>query len=109
MFRLAADENFNGHILKALRSAIPDLDLIRVQDTPLAGLADDELLAWAAEQSRILLTHDRQTLIGHAYARVCSGRSLPGVIAVSEDCPIGAAVADLQLLLLATASEELES
>ena len=109
MFRLAADENFDGRILKALRRQLPDLDVIRVQDTPLAGSADGDLLAWAAEEKRVVVTHDRQTMVGEAYTRLRSGLSMPGVIVVSEDCPIGTAVADLQLLLLATASEELES
>ncbi|HEX5758386.1 MAG TPA: DUF5615 family PIN-like protein [Thermoanaerobaculia bacterium] len=109
MFRLAADENFDGRILKALQREIPDLDIVRVQDTRLAGNPDDDLLAWAAEEKRVLVTHDRQTLLGHAYTRVSSGLNMPGVIAVREDCPIGTAVADLQLLLLASRTEELES
>jgi hypothetical protein len=37
MLRLAADENFDGRIVRGLRRVFPDLDLIRVQDTPAAG------------------------------------------------------------------------
>lgn len=34
--RFAADENFDGRIVRGLLRIFPDLDLIRVQDTTLA-------------------------------------------------------------------------
>ena len=46
----------------------------------------------------MLLTHDVQTLIGHAYARVQRGEGMPGVFEVSREVPIGAAIDDLLLL-----------
>lgn len=61
MLRLLADENFNGDIIRGLLLRQPDLDLVRVQDVDLAGAEDPDVLAWAAENNRILLTHDRAT------------------------------------------------
>jgi predicted nuclease of predicted toxin-antitoxin system len=58
--RFAADENFNGTILDALRERLPDMDIIRVQDTDLFGMPDPSVLAWAAEEEHIVLTHDVQ-------------------------------------------------
>ncbi len=69
MLRLAADENFNGRILRGLQRRIPNLDVIRVQDTHLYGADDPSLLEWAAKESTIVLTHDLATLVGHAYER----------------------------------------
>jgi predicted nuclease of predicted toxin-antitoxin system len=57
----AADENFNGDIVRALLWRQPDLDIVRVQDVGLAGVGDPEILAWAAANDRIILTHDRAT------------------------------------------------
>ena len=34
--RFAADENFDGRIVRGLLRILPDLDLIRVQDTRIA-------------------------------------------------------------------------
>ncbi|MCA9911450.1 MAG: DUF5615 family PIN-like protein, partial [Anaerolineae bacterium] len=48
--RFLADENFNGKLLAGLRAALPDLDVVRVQDTDKVASSDPELLAWAAEQ-----------------------------------------------------------
>lgn len=109
MLRLGADENFNGRILRALVRRVDTLDVVRVQDTPLSGADDPTVLRWAAEEGRVLLTHDVSTLIGYAYERVEAGQSMPGVIAVRWSCPIGPAVEELELLSLAISSEEIEN
>jgi hypothetical protein len=62
------------------------------------------LLEWAAQQGRILVTHDVHTMTAHAYARVATGLAMPGVFAVSQSTPIAQAIEDL--LLLAECSTE---
>jgi predicted nuclease of predicted toxin-antitoxin system len=71
MLRLAADENFDGRIVRGLLRALPDLDLIRVQDTPLAGALDEDVLEWAAREGRVMLTHDVSTMTAAACSRPC--------------------------------------
>ena len=44
-----------------------DVDIVRVQDVGLAGSPDPAILAWAASEGRVLLTHDRETVPGFAY------------------------------------------
>jgi len=60
--KLAADENFDNRILRGLLRRQPDLDVIRIQDTVVAGADDPAVLAWAAREGRILLTHDERTI-----------------------------------------------
>jgi hypothetical protein len=62
MLRFAADECFDGHILRGLLRRIPDLDIVRIQDTDLAGSEDPAVLEWAAAAGRVLLTHDATTM-----------------------------------------------
>src|SRR6266498_271680 len=107
--RFLADENFNGKLLAGLRSTLPELDVIRVQDTDMAAASDPELLAWAAVNSRILLTHDVQTLAGHAYDRVRKGLAMPGIIEVKISQSIGETIDDLVLLIEASFLEEFEN
>jgi hypothetical protein len=109
VLRLLADENFNGRILRALRRQIPDLDVVRAQDSPLSGADDPTLLQFAADENRILLTHDIETLVGYAWERVRSGLAMPGVIVALTDRPIGQVIEDLEVLLLASRPEELEA
>jgi hypothetical protein len=77
---------------------LPALDIVRVQDAGLLGKQDSEILEWAASENRILLTHDASTMTDHAYARVESGRQMPGVFEVGQEIPIKEAIADLMLI-----------
>lgn len=107
--RFLADENFNGKVLDGLRSRVPDFDVVRVQDTEMYQSPDPQLLAWAAEQGRILLTHDVQTLAGYASERVIAGLPMPGVVEVRVLQGIGAIIDDLAVMIGASTPDEFEN
>jgi hypothetical protein len=69
---------------------------------------DPTVLAWAAQEGRVVLTQDEETLIGFAYERVSAGLPMPGVIEVRQDVPLGVAIADLLILILASQPGEWE-
>ena len=98
MLRLLADENLNNDIVRGLLRRRPELDIVRVQDVGLSGAADPAVLAWAAQEERVLLTHDVSTMIYYAYERARAGQSMPGVFEVSRAVPIGRAIEDILLL-----------
>lgn len=75
----------------------------------MCGADDPTLLQWAAEEDRVVLTHDIATLVGFAYQRVRSGQAMPGVIAIRTDCPLGQAIEDLEILLLAGQDKDISS
>ena len=64
--RFLADENLDNDILRGVRDALDtnsaDFDVIRVQDTKIYPADDLTVLAWAAQEQRILLTHDAKTM-----------------------------------------------
>jgi len=97
--KFLADENFDGRILAALVERIEAFDIVRVQDTEIYQAPDSAVLAWAADHGRILLTHDVQTLINDAFARVRAGLAMPGVIEVHRDTPLGLAIDELEIML----------
>ncbi|MBI5667157.1 MAG: DUF5615 family PIN-like protein [Chloroflexi bacterium] len=107
--RFLADENFNGKLLNGLCVVLPDIDVVRVQDTTMTASSDPELLAWAAEQGRILLTHDIQTIAGYAYDRVRNGLPMPGIIEVRISQGIGATIEELALLIEASTPDEFDN
>jgi hypothetical protein len=96
--RWAADENFNNDIVRGLLRRKPDVDIVRVQDVGLSGADDPTLLEWAADEGRVLLTHDVSTITQYAYERVEAGKPMPGVFEVSRDIPMGVVIDDLILL-----------
>jgi hypothetical protein len=98
MISLAADENFNNNILRGLLRRNTSLDIVRAQDAGLRGRGDNEVLAWAAIEGRILLTHDVTTMKEHVYERLDAGLKMPGVFELAQDVPIGRAIEEILLL-----------
>jgi hypothetical protein len=108
MLRFAADENLNNDILRGVLRRRSDLDIVRVQDAGLSGADDRSILEWAANEGRVLLTHDVSTLTRHAYERVQSGKSMSGVFEISRGVPIRTAIEDLLLLAQCSVDGEWE-
>ena len=106
MLKLAADENSRASILAGLRRREQDLDIVRIQDHGLSGADDETVLAWAAGEGRVLVTHDQRTMFGPAELRVDQGLAMPGVIIVPWGAPTGSSIEALLLIaVLADARE----
>ena len=58
MLLLVADENFNHKIVRGVLRRKPEVDIVRIQDVGLSGADDPSVLEWAAQEDRVLLTHD---------------------------------------------------
>lgn len=95
MIRFLLDENFNGKIARGLRARQPEVDLIRVQDIEISGADDPTVLAWAANDGRILLTHDLDTMTRYANDRIKNGLPMAGVIFVRDTLPVAKVIDDI--------------
>jgi hypothetical protein len=95
---LVADESAHGKLIRGLRRRQPEVDLIRIQDTPLAGADDTAVLEWAAQQGRIVITPDVSTLVAAAYERVRQGKAMPGVFVVRASALTGQTIESLEIL-----------
>jgi hypothetical protein len=96
--RFLADENFNNQIVRGVLRRNSDVDIVRVQDVGLAEADDPTVLEWAAQNGRIVLTHDVTTMTNFAYERVQAGLSMPGLFEVSRRVPVGLAIEEILLL-----------
>ncbi len=103
--RFQADADFNHKIVVGLRRREPATDFQGAHDGGVIGLPDLDVLAVAADSGRILISHDRKTMPGH-FARFRETRSSPGLILVSQELDIGAAIEDLLLIWEATDAGE---
>jgi hypothetical protein len=106
--RLLADKNFNDSILRGLIRRLPDLDIVRIQDVGLIHADDPTILAWAASEGRILLTHDVATVTAYAYERIKNGLPMPGVVEVIATASIGQVIDDLYLFVCCSQTNEYE-
>ncbi len=107
--KLISDEDFNNRIVRGLLRRFSALDLVRVQDVGLIGRRDTEVLAWAADENRLVLTHDFATMLDFAYNRVADNLKMPGVIAVPQDLPIGEAIKEISTLIECSLENEWEN
>jgi Domain of unknown function (DUF5615) len=98
MLRFVADENFNNNIIRGLLRRQPELDIVRIQDVGLSGADDPTVLEWAAQEGRVLITHDIATITQYAYQRIEAGLPMSGVFEISLDLPIGTIIEDILLL-----------
>ncbi|MBN3941069.1 MAG: DUF5615 family PIN-like protein [Nostoc sp.] len=108
MLKFLADENFDNTVVRGLFRRSPEIDVVRVQDLGLSGKDDPTILDWAAQEGRILLTHDVSTITRYAYERVRQGQTMPGVIEVSLDTPVGRVIEDILVLVECSQEGELE-
>lgn len=99
MLLLVADENFNNDIVRGLTRRKPDADIVRVQDVGLSGQDDPIILEWAAQENRVLLTHDVSTITKYAYQRVQEGKHMAGVFEIGRTAPIREIIEDLIWLI----------
>lgn len=74
------------------------MDVVRIQDVGLSGADDPTVLEWAAQERRVLLTHDVARITRYAYERVRNGKPMPGVFEVGRGVPVGLVIEEVLLL-----------
>ena len=82
------------------------MDFLSANEAKLEGIPDPDVLALAAEQDRILVTHDRQTMPWHFAEFLMIGRTCPGVFLVSQHASIGEVIDALVLIWAGSDAEE---
>lgn len=106
MIRFLADADFNGVIVRGCRRREPTMDFLSANDANLAGVPDPDVLAIAAEQERILVSHDFRTMPHHFADFLQARGSSPGLILVPQRLSIGEAVEELLLIWGASEADE---
>ena len=106
MIHFLADENFDNRIVRGLVRRFSAIDIVRVQDVGLINADDREILASAANEKRVLLTHDVATMTAFAYERINENLAMGGIFEVPKNLPIGEVIE--QLILIAECSLENE-
>ena len=104
--RFLADEDLDADIIDGLLAREPAIDLLDVKNAGLRESEDPLLLELAANQDRILITHDRHTMTHHFGERLAAGNSSPGLFIVPQQSDIGAIIESLLLVWCASQAEE---
>lgn len=100
-----ADADLNQIIVKATLRREPTIDFQTAQIARLSGLKDEEVLAIAAKEDRLLVTHDRKT-IPHHFTKFIMSQTSPGVLIIPQKLPVANVIEDLILIWATSEAEE---
>jgi hypothetical protein len=103
--RFQADADLNEDIVVTVLRREPNVDFQTAESAGLRGLPDPEVLLLAAQEGRILVTHDRRTMPVY-FASFIPDHTSPGVMVVSQRASIGAVADELLLVWAASDSDE---
>ena len=107
--RFQADKDLKFTVVKAVRLREPAIDFASAQEAALSGLGDPELLDRAAGEGRVLVSHDRRTMLNHFRNHLAAGRSSPGLLIVAQGTPIGPVVEAIVVLWAVADPTDLEN
>ena len=103
--RFQADADLNQIILQALIRHEPEVDFQTATRADLAGLTDQDVLAMAMREGRVLVTHDQTTMPYH-FADFIASHTSPGLVVIPQRLPLFSAVEDLLLIWSASEADE---
>lgn len=103
--RFQADADFSELILKILLRRTPAIDFQTARAAGLTGLPDPEVLALAALEDRVLVSHDQSTMPAH-FRRFTSDQKSPGVLIAPQSFEIHEAADELLLIWEASEADE---
>jgi hypothetical protein len=104
--RFQADADLKHAIVQAGRQREPGIDFASAAESNLEGVGDAELLERAAQEGRILVSHDRRTMLTYFRARLEAGKSSPGLFVVSQGAPLRPVVSVIVLIWAASELSE---
>lgn len=107
--RYQADADLDKRIARAVRRQEPSIDFQFASEARsgqgLVGLLDDKVLLVAAQDGRILVSHDRRTMPIH-FAEFVANQISPGVIVVPRGMRLSVAAEWLITIWVASEAEE---
>ena len=106
MLRVLVDQDFDHDILRGLIRRVRHLDAVTAVEIGMSKATDPQLLTWAAQEGRIVITHDRKTMPKHAADLMGAGTNIAGVFVVPRSLPLRQGIEDLELMITCSANEE---
>jgi hypothetical protein len=106
MLRLLIDQDLDQDILRGLIRRIPQLNAMTALEIGMSSAPDPQLLIRAAQERRIIVTHDRKTMPGHAADLMGEGKTIAGLFVVPRRLPLHQVIEDLELMITCSENDE---
>ena len=99
----------NEHIIDGVLRREPAIEFIRAREVNLGDHPDPEVLEYAAVNGYVIVSHDVNTMPGHAQERMVAARPMAGLLMAQQRSPIGQIIDSLVLIWTASEAEEWQS
>jgi hypothetical protein len=103
--RFQADADLNQDIVSGLLRRESRIDFRSAGEAGLRAFSDAQVLALAAQEGRIVVSHDRKTMPAH-FGEFLRSNSSPGIFIVSQKIELTKAIEGLALVWAASEAEE---
>ena len=104
--RFLADHDLNEPIIDGVQRREPALEFVRARDVEMSACEDAEVLAFAAQQGFIVVSHDVNTMTKAADDILDAGGTMAGLLMVQQTKPIGPVIDSMVLIWSASEAEE---
>jgi hypothetical protein len=105
VIQFQADADLRQAIVTGVIRKEPNLDFRSANEADLEGIKDPEVLALAARDDRVLVTHDRKTMPTE-FGQFITSQTSSGVLIISQNLPISEAIDGIILIWEASTAEE---
>ena len=102
--KFQADADLREPIVSGVKRREPLIDFKTANEAQLEGVPDPDVLARAADEGRMLVSHDVNTMPEH-FIEFIKARTSPGVVLINQGLPYNEAIDGL-IRLWATAEAE---
>jgi uncharacterized protein DUF5615 len=106
MLSLLIDQDLDHDILRGLIRRIPQLDALTAFEIGLGRATDPDLLTWAAQEKRVIITHDKTTMPSHAADLLHDGKDIAGLIIVPRRLSLLKVLDDLELIITCSEADD---
>jgi predicted nuclease of predicted toxin-antitoxin system len=106
MLRLLIDQDLDHDILRGLIRRMPQLDAVTTSEIGMGKATDPQLLIRAAQEGRIIITHDRKTMPTHAANLMGEGKHIAGLFVVPRSLSLHQVIEDLELMITCSRNDE---
>lgn len=106
MLRILFDQDFDHNILRGIVQRIPGIDYLSAYEADTGEMHDTDVLLWAAQKKRILITHDLKTMPSHYASLYSKGIELQGVFVVPRSVSMARSIEELSVLIHCSENEE---
>ena len=104
--KFLADEDLREDIVQAVLALDPSIDLVTVSQAGLRRSPDPQILQFAWDDSRIVISHDANTMIATAIARIAAQAGMAGLFIVPQSAERRAVAEDVALIASASDADE---